>query len=348
MRRIAGVLLLITVMVLPGCGAAEPVVVSREALGTVVSVTAYGSDTEAVRYAIDDAFAVMTEIESDLDAHSDTSALATFNADPYEPAMLPEDARYILDEVSSLEVADAFSPSLLSITRLYDFEDVGRIPDPADLALAMLATRQFGCVGDGRMSFTRLATEDARLEPGGALAPGLDLGGATKGLALDAARESLRAGGAVAAALISSGSSTITLGTKPDGGVWRIGIEDPRDEARVIAIFSFEADGALSTSGDYQRYFEVDGVRYHHILDPATGIPARGVRSLTVAGTSLTGLHSDILSTALFVKGAEAAAVYAEDRGIALVVVDDEGRTLVVPAPENSGVSVIEQSADAP
>ncbi len=178
--------------------------------------------------------------------------------------------------------------------------------------------------------------------------PGLDFGGAAKGLALDRAREALRASDAVSAAIITSGSSTVTLGTKPDGSVWRIGIEDPRDTGTVVATFSFDGDGALSTSGDYQRYFEVDGVRYHHILDPATGLPARGLRSLTVAGAGLSGLDSDILSTALFVRGGEAAAAYAEEHGVGLYTVNDEGRTRVVPAPSRSGLSIAEVATPQP
>ncbi|MHB1016571.1 MAG: FAD:protein FMN transferase [Coriobacteriia bacterium] len=345
MRRIAVALLLIALVALPGCGPAGPVVVSREALGTVVSVTAYGKDEVAVRSAIDDAFAVMAEIAAPLDAYDPASDLSAFNAQPYTLQPLPPWSANILDAVEELEVHDAFSPTLFAITRLYDFEGARTVPADADLELALLAARGFTRQSGDTAIFSRLLHADPRLGPGGALAPGLDLGGAAKGLALDAARESLRASDAVTAALISSGSSSVTLGTKPDGNVWRIGVEDPRDLERVIAVFSFEGDGALSTSGDYQRYFETGGVRYHHILDPDTGRPARGVRSLTVAGTSLSGLHSDILSTALFVRGPELATRYAAEQGVALVVVDDEGRTLVVPAPEGSGLSVAEEAA---
>ncbi|MDY0340397.1 MAG: FAD:protein FMN transferase [Coriobacteriia bacterium] len=346
MRRITAVLLLITLVVLPGCSLADPVVVSREALGTVVSVTAYGEDESAVRAAIDDSFTVMAEIAGPLDAYTSGSDTAAFNRQPYTAGPLPPRAADILDEIEALEVGDAFSPTLFAVTRLYDFEGARTLPDTDDLALAVTASDRFVRQEDGTALFSRLMDTDVRLEPDGPLAPGLDLGGAAKGLALDAARESLRGSDAVTAALISSGSSTVTLGTKPDGGVWRIGIEDPRDLSRVLAVFSFEGDGALSTSGDYQRYFEVDGERYHHILDPTTGLPARGVRSLTIAGASLSGLDSDILSTALFVRGAHNALAYAAEHGAALMVVDAEGRTLVVPAPENSGVTVSEEAPE--
>jgi thiamine biosynthesis lipoprotein len=344
-------LVLITAMslvTLVGCGADEPVIVSREALGTVVSITAYGEDEEAVRAAIEGAFGAMNAVEASLNAYDPNTPLSQFNATPYKPVALPADATAILDTVAAIGVSADFSPTLLGVTKLYNFEGGGTVPDPADLALALAASRTFTRSDGGVGEFMRGDNPDARLDTGGALAPGLDLGGAAKGLALDRAREVLRASGVVTAALISSGSSTVTFGTKPDGGVWRIGIEDPRDPEAIVATFAFEGDGALSTSGDYQRYFEADGRRYHHIIHPATGLPARGVRSLTVAGTSLSGLNSDILSTALFVRGADEARSYATDNGIALYVVDDGGRALVVPAPEDSGLSVAEEAKPKP
>jgi thiamine biosynthesis lipoprotein len=347
-RLLAASILIVVLAALPACAPAGPVVVSREALGTVVSVTAYGEDEAAVRDAIDAAYAAMAAVEAELDVHDPDSALSAFNADPYEPRVLPADASAILDAVLEADVAAEFSPGLLAVTRLYGFENEGRVPSPDELAIALMASREFGCTGDGNASFSRLLVTDPGLEPGGALAPGLDFGGAAKGLALDRAREALRASGAVTAALISTTSSTVTLGTKPDASVWRVGVEDPREPGRVLAVFAFEADGALSTSGDYQRYFEVDGVRYHHIIDPATGLPARGLRSLTVAGSSLSGLNSDILSTALFVKGGDGAIEYARERGLALYAVDAEGQALLVPAPDKSGLSVAEEAAPLP
>lgn len=335
----------LTLTAIAGCTTGdEPVVESREALGTVVSITAYGPDEQAVRGAIDDAFAVLSEVEAELDAHDETSAISRFNADPYEEQALPPGATEILDAIERLGVDDAFSPRLLAVVGLYRFEDGGTVPDADDLKLASRAASEFLRLDGDHAAFVHVESDDARLEPGGGLAPGLDLGGAAKGLALDRARESLRASGAVTAALITSGSSTVTLGTKPDGSVWRIGIEDPRDPDTIVATFAFTADGALSTSGDYQRYFEADGKRYHHVLDPATGLPAAGMRSLTVAGTGLSGLDSDILSTALFVRGADGASAYADKNDLALYAVDDEGQALLVPAPESSGLTVAEEA----
>ncbi|MRS12324.1 MAG: FAD:protein FMN transferase [Actinobacteria bacterium] len=339
MRRtgtlIAVLALLSALLPLAACGSDEPVAVSREALGTVVSVTAYGEDEVAVRAAIDDAFATMAEVESDLDAYDPESAVSDFNAAPFEWHELPTSALEVLDAVDTLDAADEFSVGLFGVSQLYDFEGEGHVPTDGELSAALQTASMPEREGH-RLRFLGIASTTAK--------PGLDFGGAAKGLALDRARESLRASGVVTAALISSGSSTVTLGTKPDGSVWRIGIEDPRDPETIVATFAFESDGALSTSGDYQRYFEHDGVRYHHILDPATGLPARGIRSLTIAAPSLSGLDTDILSTALFVRGAAGAVEYAEAAGAALYVVDDEGRAQLVPAPADSGLTVAEEA----
>lgn len=332
---------------LAGCSNQEPVVVSREALGTVVQVTAYGEDRAAVEKAVDAAFDVMVEAAAPIDAYDPGSDLAAFNADPYRKQPMPAGAAEVLDAVERLDVGDAFSAGLLAVSRLYGFESTHTVPAASELALGVAAAGTFRREGDSG-SFVRITPADARLESGGELAPGLDFGGAAKGLALDRGRESLRASGVVTAALISSGSSTVTLGTKPDGSVWRVAIEDPRDTDRVLASFAFEGDGALSTSGDYQRCFEVGGKRYHHILDPTTGLPARGLRSLTIAGTSLSGLDSDVLSTALFVRGAERASAYAEAKGLSLYVVNSEGQALLVPAPEASGLSASEEAKPTP
>lgn len=341
--------LLIGGLTLTGCTSRDPVVVSREALGTVVSVTAYGADEEAVRLAIERSFATMAEVESALDAYDASSAISAFNARPYTEQPLPADAVTILDAIDSLGVSAEFSPALLSVSRLYGFDGAQTVPASEDLLAAVSAAHGFHRIGHDRAAFTgERETGSAAALPGARLTPGLDFGGAAKGLALDRARETLRSSGAVTAALVSAGSTTVTLGTKPDGSVWRIGVEDPREPGTVVAVFQFESDGALSTSGDYQQAFEVDGVLYHHILDPATGQPARGVRSLTVAGAGLSALDSDILSTALFVKNRGDAAAYAHRSDLALYIVDDEGRALVVPAPAGSGLVVAEEAPPKP
>ena len=103
------------------------------------------------------------------------------------------------------------------------------------------------------------------------------------------------------------GSSVMSYGSKPDGSAWQVAVTDPRDtEGDYLGVVTLNGTEFLSTSGDYEKYFIEDGVRYHHILDPATGYPARsGLTSVTVVCDD--GLNADGLSTACFVLGKEKA-----------------------------------------
>ncbi|MCE5191240.1 MAG: FAD:protein FMN transferase [Actinomycetia bacterium] len=336
-RRITALALALALVAPSGCASTpRPVSVSRPALGTIVTIDAYGTDETGVRRAIDEAFATIADVEAELNAYSATSTVAAFNATPFEWHELPADAGLIFDAVDRLGVGDTFSPYLLGVERLYDFGGANRVPTDVALSAALHAASMPERDG-ARMRFRRVADATG--------VPGLDFGGAAKGLALEAARDGLRSSAAVTAALISAGSTTVTLGTKPDAKPWRVGVEDPRKPNVVRLIAEWTGEGSLSTSGDYQQFFERDGVRYHHILDPKTGAPARGIRSLTVVGR-ISGTDSDVLSTALFVDAPDAALAYARRHGLAVYIIDSEGRTHLAPAPADSAISLAEQASE--
>jgi len=295
----------------------EPVTRSREVLGTTVSVTVYGDDASTA-VPIVSAFAAMTFVEKRLSPYDASSAIAAFNRTPFERHALPPDAMAIIDRTKELGVSDSFSPALFGVTALYDFGGAGTVPAPVAIHDAAQIARTF-VVRDGTAWFERppVISGEARSI---AATPGLDFGGASKGLALDRSRQALSG----FPALITAGSSTLAFGHKPDGQPWRVGIEDPREVGRVLAVVSSEGTLSVSTSGDYQTYFDRDGIRYHHILDPATGLPARGLRSLTVFG-AMSALDADILSTALFVMGPDRALAYARAHALGVYLVDDHG-----------------------
>lgn len=139
----------------------------------------------------------------------------------------------------------------------------------------------------------------------------LDLGAVGKGIALSEIHEILKAQSEISAAVISAGGSILVYGNKPDGSNWNVGIVNPLDTSKSIATLSLESGWYVATSGDTERYVEVDGVRYHHILDPSNGYPVNnGVRSVTII--TRDGLLSDALSTACFVLGVEEGLKLAE------------------------------------
>ena len=134
---------------------------------------------------------------------------------------------------------------------------------------------------------------------------GIDLGGIAKGYAVDRSIELLARAG-IRNALVSAGGDTRVMGKRREWP-WQVGIRDPRKDG-IVSMIPLE-DAAISTSGDYERFFEQDGVRYHHILNPGTGDSAREVHSASVIGMQAT--DTDALSTSVFVLGV--------NKGLALI-----------------------------
>ncbi len=153
----------------------------------------------------------------------------------------------------------------------------------------------------------------------------LDLGGYAKGYALDRAMAYLQSQG-VKHALVNIGGNVIALGKHGERN-WRVGIRHPRDSGAIAAL-DLEDGWAIGTSGDYQRYFELDGIRYCHVLDPRTGYPAQHTLSVTVLippGAS-SGTLSDVASKPIFIVAPEQRNAIATQMNIThYLVIDDEG-----------------------
>lgn len=161
----------------------------------------------------------------------------------------------------------------------------------------------------------------------------LDLGAVGKGLALTEILAYLKEHNMISGAVISVGGSVLTYGDKPDGTGWRVGVADPRAPATNLGVIVLEGQWCVSTSGDYERYVEAGGIRYHHILDPADGYPAdSGLCSVTVV--TKDGLLSDALSTACFVLGREKGMELAELYGAEALFVTDDGSISMTPGME--------------
>ncbi len=154
----------------------------------------------------------------------------------------------------------------------------------------------------------------------------IDLGAVGKGYAVAKARNLLVARG-VRSALISMGSSIAAIGKRPDGKMWRVGIRHSRKREELLGIVTLAPGQAVSTSGDYERYFIVDGKRYHHIIDPRTGYPATYCQSVTIIAGDAT--IADILSTAVFVKGpASGMSLINSLEGVKGIIVKSDGTVI--------------------
>ncbi|MDX1697544.1 MAG: FAD:protein FMN transferase, partial [Thiohalobacterales bacterium] len=148
----------------------------------------------------------------------------------------------------------------------------------------------------------------------------IDLGGIAKGYAVDRGI-ALLADAGIKAGLVSAGGDTRVLGKRWERP-WQVGIRNPREEG-IVSMIPLE-DAAISTSGDYERYFEQDGVRYHHILNPGTGDSARALHSVSVIGKEATA--TDALSTSVFVMGVEKGlALINRIPDTEVIIIDNKG-----------------------
>ncbi len=270
---------------------------SREifAMDTYMTVTAYGDNAKK---AVTEAVARITKLDEMLSAEGETGEIAGLNACGKQ--ILSEDALRLVESALSLwrDTDGAFNPAIYPLMELWGFPDRNfRVPDADELAEVLPLTNADNivvCEESGEVSFKKDGMK-------------LDLGGIAKGYTSAEIIRLFRENG-ITKGLVSLGGNVQALGTKPDGTCWRIAIRHPYDQETYLGILEI-ADKAVITSGGYERYFEQDGKRYHHILDAKTGYPAQnGLVSVTIV--SGDGTLADGLSTALFVMGQEKAAEY--------------------------------------
>lgn len=300
---------------LASCGAAPT---QRNNLGffamdTLMEFSAY-ADEKLLAEARD----VVMDIERRVSATSEESELYALNRDG--GGVVSAETAALLSEALSLcrETGGAFDISIYPVVRAWGFT-TGNYRVPSFDETAALAEK----VGYARI---RLDGREVGL-PGGME---IDLGGVAKGYAGREAANYLRERG-VASALLNLGGNVQTIGGKPDGSAWRVAVRDPRDAAAYAGVVEVR-DKAAVTSGGYERHFTADdGQTYWHIMDPATGRPARnGILSATVIADD--GALCDAFSTALFVMGAERAERFWRTRGgFDMILITESGEAIVTP-----------------
>lgn len=224
----------------------------------------------------------------------------------------------------SADTQGAFDVSIGQLSRLWDIDTWAAAESTEDYQMPEQEQIQqvLQTVGWQRITLEQSADGGVRITiPQGMQ---LDLGAVGKGVAMDEIRRELQAHPEVSGAVISVGGGILTYGKKPEGTAWQVAVTDPQDPSQSVGVLTLDGDYCVSTSGDYERYVEVDGVRYHHILDPRTGAPARS----DVAGVTIVtkdGFYSDALSTACFVLGQEEGMQLLENYEAEGLFIDHEG-----------------------
>ena len=273
------------------------------AMDTVMSVQVSGRRGPQAVAAAREAVERLDGLLSRTDSDSQIARLNTAAGDGAAVAVDPDVAELLaFSQEIARQLPGDFDITIAPVMDAWGFTREERhVPDPDTLAdtLALVDWRALTVAEDDA---------SARLEePGMAV----DLGAVAKGFAAQRAADAIRAAGGTSALLDLGGNITV-LGSKPDGADWRVAVKDPQDTERQLGVVSLR-DKTLSTSGGYERYFEANGITYHHILDPETGYPAdSGLLSVTVVSSD--PLLADALSTALFVAGRQAALDYWRSR----------------------------------
>lgn len=216
----------------------------------------------------------------------------------------------------------AFDITYASVGFMYDFRRRQK-PTEAEIEAALPAVNYRNLELDPRRRTVHFSRPGVRI----------DLGGIAKGHAVDRGIAILQQRG-IRHALVSAGGDSRIIGDR-FGKPWIVGIRHPDRKDQVIARIPL-VDTAISTSGDYERYFDENGVRYHHIIDPATGHPASKVRSATILAPTAT--RTDGLSKTAFVLGPEAAlAIYNGLGDVDAILVAPDGRVLYSKGLEAAG-----------
>ena len=300
------------------CGCAGPAAAKGERTSgvgfyfdTVVTITLY----DAPEGLLEEIWAACARYENLLSKTIAGSDVDRVNQAQGEPVQVSADTRAILRMALAISEASggAFSVTIAPVTALWDFTGgTQRMPTAEELAETL------PLVGDSRMTLG----EDTVTLPAGMQ---IDLGGIAKGYIADRVAELVR--GRVSGAVLNFGGNVYTVGEKPDGSAFRVGIRDPQgDEGSYRCVVEVHDDSVV-TSGIYERFFELDGVRYHHILDPVTGISADS----DLAGATIishSSMEADAVATACIVKGSEGALELLDTLGLDGLLITRDGVVL--------------------
>jgi len=300
---------LFTILLLVTCHsslvtASEPPVryeASHESMGTIFTVAVYGRDRAFLAEVVEQVFEEVDRLDEQMSNYKPESELSAINREASSHAVIVEPGLFHLLEICvqrSEQTNGAFDITVGPLMKAWGFfRGRGRLPTQAELSdvLKRVGYRHIRLDAERRT---------IRFDESGV---DIDLGGIAKGYAVDRAVDILRSNG-ITSALVSSGTSSIyALGSPPGAPGWKITLRDPYDEHKPADVIHLQ-NYSLSTSGNYERFFEIDGKSYCHIMNPHTGWPVQGV--LSAAVLAATGTDTDGRSAGCFVMGVDGTRKY--------------------------------------
>ena len=309
MKKLSLVILMAAMVLCGGCAAKKDLPKQTEVgyyLDTVITLTAYVEDAQVLKDALEEC----GRYEQLLSRTAEGSDVWRINHADGGAVEVSDDTITILQcakRISELS-GGAFDVTIAPVSTLWDFTSgSAALPDAETVAKAAEL-----------VDYTKIETEGKTVTlPAGMM---IDLGGIAKGYIADRIREYLEKRG-VKSAILSFGGNVVAIGAKPDGSPWTVGIQDIDQGTGTPMLKTWSSGGSVVTSGIYERGFDLDGVRYHHLLDSETGWPVQNeLASVTIVSES--SMEGDALSTAAFVMGLEKGTELIESlKGIEAVFI---------------------------
>lgn len=268
---------------------------ARNLIGTVVEIILVGKDEARLNMAAEAAFAEIKRLEGLMSHYKEGSDVSRINeASGKEAVTISKEALDVIE--SSIYVSQisngAFDVTMGVLGKAWHFtkDDKGEFtpPSPEEVKKLLPLVDYRGIIIDKKNSTVKLAKQGMRI----------NLGGIAKGYIVGKAIETLKGHG-IKKGIVHAGGDMVVF-QEPNDLPWNIGIQNPRDKDKIIGTLKV-SNAAISTSGDYERFFIKNGVRYHHIIDPSTGFPANKSRAVTILAKE--PMFADALSTAIFVMG---------------------------------------------
>lgn len=308
-------------------GAAKTYQKNRALMDTFVTITAVSDTPEKADAAIDRAFAVIESFGNAIDFYKETSELSEINRNAGVRPVKVSATTFELIE-TALKVArdsgGAFDPTIGPVMKLWDFFGKKKPSDAAVKAALPLVNFRNVLLSKGKSTVF--------LRKKGML---LDLGGIAKGFAADLAVADMKSSG-ISAGIVAIAGDIRTFGRKPDAKPWNIGVKNPRPKGKDDSLIATVrlADRAISTSGDYERYFLVGIERFHHLIDPKTGYPADGFISVSIVTDR--GVFSDGYDNAVFVLGPEKGLNLVRKMGFDAIMISKDGKVSITEGLKDS------------
>jgi thiamine biosynthesis lipoprotein len=310
-------LLFLSVIGLFGCGNKKSQKIEKElfSFGTYIKITVYDEDSKKAEKAIEAAFKEIERIDNKLNTKKNGSIIDQINSSKDKRVKLDSEGKEIFSRVSQMyELSKGkYDITISPLLETWGFTSEGsvKVPSKTEIDTAL-----------SKIDYSKVSIKDDYLmfqEP----VEKIDTGSFLKGYAISKAKVLMEEMG-IKSAFITSISSIETIGTKPGDRKWRIGLQNPSDPSKMLDVVNLD-DKAMGVSGDYQTFVEIDGKRYHHILDLDTGYPVTDKKMVVVICED--AFTADLLSTTFFSMPIKEILKYAEEmKNVDVFIVDSDSR----------------------